>query len=443
MQAVRIHRFGGPEVIAIEEIDGPAPAANEVLIKVFAASVNPVDAKMREGKYPVVTERDLPYVLGRDVSGRIEAKGDDVFSVQVGDEVFAFLSPEHGGYAEFVLARADEVAAKPRSLDAIAAAAVPLAGITAWQGLFDHGGLQPGQRVLIHGGAGGVGHFAIQFAKAKGAWVATTVSSDDTEFVRDLGADQVIDYKAEKFENRAEPVDLVFDLIGGETQERSFSVVKPGGALISTLQEPDKRKAKRLNIRVSRYTAQPSGAELQEIAALIDQGKVKVVVDATFGLRQVAEAQAALEEKHIRGKVVLKVVEQPQTAPIDEEARRLRAYQIWENEGRPEGEDLAHWYKAGDVDASATAERADYQQYVPGATPAGSLVIKFYHSGDQVRGYVRKIADPGTGDTIFPGEEMEPEAAFKLADSHNYDHKPIFIELVEGIEWDAAWGRLE
>lgn len=442
MQAVRIHRFGGPEVMTIEEIDQPKPAANEVLIKVFAASVNPVDAKMREGKYPVVTEKDLPYVLGRDVSGRIEAKGDGVSSFQVGDEVFAFLSPEHGGYEEFVLARADEVFTKPRSLDAIAAAAVPLAGITAWQGLFDHGGLQPGQRVLIHGGAGGVGHFAIQFAKAKGAWVATTVSSNDKEFVRDLGADEVIDYKAEKFEDRVEPVDLVFDLIGGETQERSFGVIKAGGALISTLQEPDKRKAKKQNIRVGRYTAQPSGTQLQEIAALIDQGKVKVVVDATFGLRQVAEAQAALEEQHIRGKVVLKVVEQSQKPVIDDETRRLRAYRIWENEGRPQGQDLAHWYKAGEVDATPTAERVDYQQYVPGGAPTGSLVIKFYHSGDQVRGYVRKIADADTEDTIFPGEEMEPEAAFKLAKSHNDDQRPIFIELVEGIEWDAAWGRL-
>jgi hypothetical protein len=168
MKAVRIHRFGGPEVMAIEEIDRPIPAANEVVIKVFAASINPVDEKMREGKYPIVTEKDLPYVLGRDVSGEIAAAGIDVSGLMIGDDVFAFLSPEHGGYEEFVLARAEEVAAKPKSLDAVGAAAVPLAAITAWQGLFDHGGLRQGQRVLIHGGAGGVGHFAIQFAKAKG-----------------------------------------------------------------------------------------------------------------------------------------------------------------------------------------------------------------------------------------------------------------------------------
>ena len=309
MQAVRIHRFGGPEVMAIEEIDRPSPSANEVLIKVFAASVNPVDAKMREGKYPAVTEKDLPYVLGRDVSGQIAAAGEDVSTFLIGDEVFAFLSPEKGGYEEFVLARADEVAAKPKSLDAIGAAALPLAGITAWQGLFDHGALREGQRVLIHGGAGGVGHFAIQFAKAKGAWVATTVSAADKDFVSDLGADQVIDYKSEKFEDAIEPVDLVFDLIGGETQDRSFHVVKPGGALISTLQEPDKARAAERNIRVGRYTAQPNGAQLQEIAKLVDEGKVKVVIADTFELHEAAKAQAALKENHIRGKVVLKVVD--------------------------------------------------------------------------------------------------------------------------------------
>ena len=186
---------------------------------------------------------------------------------------------------------------------------MPLAGITAWQGLFDQGGLRQGQRVLIHGGAGGVGHFAIQFAKAKGAWVATTVSASDKEFARDLGADQVIDYKSEKFEDLVEPVDLVFDLVGGETQERSFKVVKPGGALISTLQEPDEARAADCNIRAARYTAQPNGAQLQQIADLIDESKVKVVIASTFELREAAKAQAALKENHIRGKVVLKVVD--------------------------------------------------------------------------------------------------------------------------------------
>ncbi|WP_281517764.1 NADP-dependent oxidoreductase [Ferranicluibacter rubi] len=174
MQAVRIHRFGGPEVISIEEIVRPTATVDEVLIKVFAASDNPVDERMREGKYPVATEKYL-HVLGLDVRGEIAAIGSDVAGFPIGADVFAFLSPQQVGYEEFILARADEVAANPRPLDAVvAAAAIPLAGITAWQGLFDHGGLQSGQRVLIQSGAGGVGHFAIQFAKARGAWIATT-----------------------------------------------------------------------------------------------------------------------------------------------------------------------------------------------------------------------------------------------------------------------------
>ncbi|MGZ2384665.1 hypothetical protein ACVIDN_006089 [Rhizobium brockwellii] len=174
---------------------------------------------------------------------------------------------------------------------------------------------------------------------------------------------------------------------------------------------------------------------------MIDEGKVKVVVASTFELPQAAEAQSALGEKHIRGKVVLKVVEHQARTVIDDDARRLRAYQIWEDEGRPEGQDLAHWYRAGD--AGATAERPDYGRYSSDVAPVGSLVIKFYHSGDQIRGYVRKVADTAADDTIFPGEEMEPDAAFKLADSHKGDSsETVFVELVEGVEWNPAWGRL-
>jgi NADPH:quinone reductase-like Zn-dependent oxidoreductase len=308
MQAVRIHRFGGPEVLKVETIEEPIPTGNEVVIRVLAASVNPVDAKMREGKYPAVTESELPHVLGRDVCGEIADIGDDVSSFLMGDEVFAFLSPENGGYEEFVVAKSSEIAMKPKSLDPIAAAAVPLVGITAWQGLFDHGRLRAGQRLLIHGGAGGVGHFAIQLAKASGAWVATTVSGADKEFATSLGADQVIDYKTERFEDIVDPVDVVYDLIGGDTQDRSFQIVKSGGALISTLSEPDGDSAAKQNIRVGRYTAQPNGAQLQKIAELIDAGKIKVVVDSTFDLTQAAKAQETLKNKHVRGKIVLKVL---------------------------------------------------------------------------------------------------------------------------------------
>ncbi|WP_245464100.1 NADP-dependent oxidoreductase [Rhizobium sp. NXC24] len=307
MKAVRIHAFGGPEVLRLEEIERPEPKIDEILIRVEAASVNPVDWKMREGNYPAVQEEDLPYVLGRDVCGTVEKMGDGVAAFRPGDAVYAFLNPRHGGYEQFVIARPEEIAPKPRLMNPVQAAAIPLAGITAWQGLFDHGGLQAGQRVLIHGGAGGVGHLAIQFAKAKGAWVATTVSSADMDFARSLGADQVIDYKSERFEDAIEPVDMVFDLISGETQERSFGVVKPGGILVSTLTQPDKNRASELGMRAVRYTAQPNGAQLAEISRLIEEGKVRVEVRRVYALEQARAAQEAIQNEHNRGKIVLRV----------------------------------------------------------------------------------------------------------------------------------------
>ena len=307
MNAVYIHKFGSPDVLTVENVSMPEPAEDEIVIKVEAASVNPVDYKIRSGKYPSVREDQLPKVLGRDVAGIVQAVGAGVSKFRAGDAVYAMLGRESGGYAEFAVAKEDEAAPMPSKLDFVDAAAVPLAALTAWQGLFDEGDLKSGQRVLIHGGAGGVGHFAVQFAKAKGAWVATTVSSEDIEFARDLGADQVIDYKTQKFENELEPVDLVYDLIAGETQDRSWKVVKDGGAIISTLKEPDQAKAKEHNVRVAHYMAEPNADELEEITRLIDAGKVKPVVEATFPLAQAAKAHEHMEHDHIQGKVVLKV----------------------------------------------------------------------------------------------------------------------------------------
>jgi NADPH:quinone reductase-like Zn-dependent oxidoreductase len=192
-------------------------------------------------------------------------------------------------------------------LDFIQAAAAPLAGLTAWQGLFDTGQLQAGQRVLIHGAAGGVGHFAVQFAKAKGAIVIATCSSRDVEFVRGLGADQVIDYHADRFEDQVAPVDLVYDLIGGETQDRSWAVVKDGGAMVSTLTEPDKAKAATKHARVAHYMAHPDGDQLAEIAKLIDAGRVSPTITNVFPLQSAAEAERVLEHDHVRGKIVLDV----------------------------------------------------------------------------------------------------------------------------------------
>ena len=307
MKAVCIHSFGGPEVLKLESVDIPQPKEDEVLIRIHAASVNPVDYKTRAGKYPPVKEQQLPKVLGRDVCGTIERCGSAVQSFTEGDAVYAMLDGGSGGYAQYATLKADLCSRKPASLDYSQAAAIPLAGLTAWQGLFDEGNLHAGQRVLIHGGAGGVGHFAIQFAKAKGATVCTTVSSQDMEFARSLGADEVVDYKTERFEEKLHDVDLVFDLVAGDTQERSWSVLKDGGTMISTLAKPSDIKAREHHARATNYVAHPDGAELAEIARLVDSGKVRPCVLATYPLADAAAAQQRLEREHPHGKVVLQV----------------------------------------------------------------------------------------------------------------------------------------
>lgn len=308
MRAIQMQTFGGPEVLELRDIAQPEPQPGEVLVKVHAASVNPVDWKIRKGGYPAVKEKDLPLVPGRDMAGEVVSLGEGVGRFVIGDQVYAFLDVKHGGYEEFVAVREGELALKPETIDMTTAAGVPLAAITAWQGLFDHGAVRSGQRVLVHGGAGGVGHFAVQFAKARGAWVATTVSAGDLDFARSLGADRVIDYKAEKFEDVLEPVDMVFDLIGGDTRERSFNVLVRNGIMVSTLGEPDRSKAEARGVQVAGYTAQPNGRQLAEIAGLIDAGKVRVHIDRVFPLAEAAKAQRTLEQEHNRGKIVLKVM---------------------------------------------------------------------------------------------------------------------------------------
>ena len=307
MKAVCVESFGGPETLQVQNIEKPKPGEDEVLVSVRAASVNPVDYKIRSGHYPAVKETDLPKVLGRDVCGVVAAVGAGVTEFSEGDEIFAMLDRGSGGYAEYVTIKADLCAPKPATLGYAEAAAVPLAALTAWQGLFDYGRLESGQRVLIHGGAGGVGHFAIQFAKARGAQVSTTVSAKDKEFVRALGADQAIDYKAEKFEDLVTDVDLVFDLIGGDIQERSWAVLKEGGAMVSTLAKPSDARAAEHHVRATNYLAQPDASELGAISDLIDNGKVHPVVKATYPLEQAALAQRALEREHLSGKVVLQM----------------------------------------------------------------------------------------------------------------------------------------
>jgi NADPH:quinone reductase-like Zn-dependent oxidoreductase len=306
MKAARIHRFGGPGVIVLDEVPVPEPGPGQMRIRVQAASVNPVDYKIRRGGY--LPEHKLPTTLGRDVAGIVERLGQGVNGVfREGSAVVAMLERDNGGNAEFTVARPDICAPVPRGLDAVHAGAIPLAGLTARQGLFDHGGLQEGQRVLIHGGAGGVGHFAVQFAKARGAQVFATCAGQDAEFVHGLGADVVIDYNTRRFDDHIRDLDLVFDLVAGEVQDRSWAVLRQGGILVSTVTEPDKQKAAARGARGTRYMAQPNGTQLREIAGLLENGRVREHVDRTFPLAAVAEAHRVLKHEHVRGKIVLQV----------------------------------------------------------------------------------------------------------------------------------------
>lgn len=302
---VRIHRFGGPEVLQLDSVEPSLPDAAQVLVSVKAASINPVDFKIRNGKYPAVKEDRLPYTLGRDVSGIVEKCGAQATQFKIGDEVFGMVGIGGGGYGEKVVLDQQSITRKPSRTDHTHAGAIPLAGQTAWQGLFRHGQLKSGQSVLIHGGSGGVGHFAIQFAKAKGARVLTTVSTANVEFARELGADVVIDYKTQRFEEHAHEVDMVFDLIDGETRERSWKLLKRGGVLVSTLTEPSQDTARQHGVRALRYTVEANGSELAEIADLVASGKVKPHVQKTFRLDEASQAMAMVERGGSAGKVVL------------------------------------------------------------------------------------------------------------------------------------------
>lgn len=306
MKAVRIHSLGAPEVLTLEDTPRPEPNDGEVLIRVKAASVNPVDYKIRSGHF-MKGKILLPTTLGRDVAGPIEAVGPGVTAFKPGDEVYAYLASESGGYAEFAVAKENEVAPKPRTLDFVRAAAIPLAAETAWQALFDHGHLKSGETVLIHGAGGGVGHFAVQFAKAKGARVVATASGADLDLVRKLGADDVIDYKAKPFEDSVHDVDLVIDLIGGETQKRSWKVLKEGGRLVSTVEQPSAEEAQRKRAQATVFMAKAYAEQLREIAQLVDAGKVRVVISQTLPLSEAKEAHQQLEHEHTQGKVVLTV----------------------------------------------------------------------------------------------------------------------------------------
>jgi NADPH2:quinone reductase len=307
MKAVTIHGFGGPEVLKLEEISMPSPKHGEVLIKVHAVGINPIDYKTRQGQGANRrwTDVGFPVVLGWDLSGVVEQSTDPAW--KKGDEVFAlarYPAPT-GGYAEYAAVPAAHLAAKPKLLDWAHAAAVPLAALTAWQALFDKAGLKEGQTALIHAAAGGVGHFAVQFAKLKGAKVIATASGRNEAFVKGLGADQFIDYTQGKFEEVVKDVDVVFHTIDAKFRAQSFSVVKKGGWLVGITGQFPESEGDAYGVKGSFVGVRPDGIQLREIGKLIDAGKVKVSVDKRFPLSDVAGAHNHVEAGHTRGKVVV------------------------------------------------------------------------------------------------------------------------------------------
>jgi NADPH:quinone reductase-like Zn-dependent oxidoreductase len=308
MRAVRFHDFGEPAVLRLEQVERPAPGSGEVLVRVHAAGVNPVDCKIRGGAIPSLAP-ELPRIPGFDVAGVVAAVGDGVQRLKVGDAVFGYLSLRRGGgYAEYVVAPEGELAPMPRTLGFVEAAAVPLAALTAWQALVETAGLSEGQAVLVHAGAGGVGHFAVQIAKARGATVVATASEGNHAFLRELGADRVIDYRTQRFEELVSEVDVVLDPIGGDTLERSYGVLKRGGFLVSIVGAPPAEELAEHGLRGAGILVRPDAKGLAELAELIDLGALRPEVSLTLPLAEAAQAHARSETGHTRGKIVLVVV---------------------------------------------------------------------------------------------------------------------------------------
>ncbi|MEV6999122.1 NADP-dependent oxidoreductase [Streptomyces sp. NPDC093982] len=309
MRAISQDVLGGPEVLKEVEVQRPAPRPNEVLVRVRAAGLNPTDWKHRDNGGFL---GEPPFVLGWDVSGVVEAVGIGVVRFQPGDEVFGMLSYPfgHGSHAEYVTAPARVFAHKPASVDHIQAGALPLVSLTAWQALVEYADVQPGQRVLIHAAAGGVGHVAVQIAKARGAHVIGTASAGKHEFLRGLGADEVIDYRETDFAEAVKDVDVVLDTLGGETSVRSLGVLRPGGVVVSILpvgSEDFYEEAERLGVRALRMLVDSDRADLRAIADLVDKGRLRAEIAGTFPLADAAEAHALGDTGRTAGKLVLTV----------------------------------------------------------------------------------------------------------------------------------------
>ena len=310
MKAAQLVQYGGKEAVLVNDIPKPDVPSDKILVEVRAAGVNPFDWKIRKGMFKDMIPLTLPVTLGGDFAGVVAQVGAGVSEFGVGDEVYGQANVLNGGtgsFAEFDLANPKATALKPKNLSFALAAVLPLAGVSAMQALFDHMNLSNGQKILIHGGAGGIGSIAIQIAKHVGLYVATTVRANDMEYVKGLRADLVIDYKSQKFEDVVKDYNCVFDTVGGNTYNRSFAVLKKGGVIVSMLEQPDEELMEKFGAQALYQGTQVTTDRLQKLAELVDGGAVNVHVENTFPLTQAGEALSYLEETPPKGKIVIKI----------------------------------------------------------------------------------------------------------------------------------------
>ncbi|WP_405013587.1 NADP-dependent oxidoreductase [Kitasatospora sp. NBC_01539] len=312
MRAIRQHSFGGPEVLQIEEVPRPEPLWTEVLVRVHAAGVNPVDCKTRSGGGISPTQGPLPITIGWDVSGVVEAIGSGVTRFTPGDEVYGMVNfPRIGaGYAEYITVDSRQLTFKPDRLTHEEAAGVPLVALTAWQSLVSVGRTGPGTRVLVHGAAGGLGHLAVQIARARGAWVCGTVGPHQVDLVKGLGIDEAYDYTAVRFEDLAHDIDVVVDTVAGDNGLRSLKTMRAGGVLVSLPVPPDDEtvaEAARLGLRAVSLTVETDRSDLEHITALIEAGALRPIIGTVLPLERADKAHELIETGQAQGKVVLKV----------------------------------------------------------------------------------------------------------------------------------------
>lgn len=310
MKAVVVSEFGAPSVLKLADIPKPEPGRGQVLVRVEAAGVGPWDAWIREGKSAL--PQPLPLIPGSDISGVVEAAGSAVSAFRPGDEIYGVINKRYtGGYAEYALAEAGMIAPKPRTLDHVQAASVPVVAVTAWQMLFEYANLSAGELSLVHGAAGNVGAYAVQLAHQKGIRVVATASANDASYLRDLGADQIIDYRTTRFDEVVKDVDAVIDLVGGEIADRSYGVLKPGGVLVSAVVfEPSQEKARQYRVRAVFMLVDVTTERLAKITDLLERGALKTRIGSVLPLDQAQTAHQMLAgAPHERGKIVLKVAD--------------------------------------------------------------------------------------------------------------------------------------